>query len=242
MSKLRSTGDAIQIGRHGTPSILGFKSGSIYAGNELSVFGTDNRLTIQSNTILQTDNLFLAEGGTLELSGEIVGDIMNWGGSIDIGGIDVAIGTISGNLNLVGNNEDRVLPSEIIFDIYGSSPGFGHDFLSVGQTVDLSDVTITLRYNWAPPDDQVFDLIESGEGITGTPRIMTYSGLSSYYACEWIPSSGLLGTGEATVVTAGPIFVWQCTDNSTYADTKTTLWSQILMASMVLTLQFQCLQ
>jgi len=203
--QLRSTVDAIQIGRHGTPSILGFKSGSIYAGNELSVFGTDNRLTIQSDAILQTDNLFLAEGGTLELSGEIVGDIMNWGGSIDIGGIDVAIGTISGNLNLVGNNEDRVLPSEIIFDIYGSSPGFGHDFLSVGQSVDLTDVTIRLRYNWAPPDNQVFDLIESGVGITGTPRIMTYSGLSSYYACEWIPGSGLLGTGEATVVTAGPI-------------------------------------
>lgn len=202
---LRNTEDAIRIGRHGTPSNLGFKSGNVYAGNKLSVFGTDNRLRIQSDATLQTNNLVIAEGGTLELSGGIIGDIVNWGGSIDIGGIDIANGIIDGNLNLLDNNRGQVLPSEIIFDIYGSSPGVGHDFLSVGQTVDLTDVTITLRYNWAPPDNQVFDLIESGLGITGTPRIMSYSGLSSYYACEWIPGSGLRGSGEATVVTAGPI-------------------------------------
>ena len=203
--QLRSTEDAIQIGRSGTPSILGFESGSIYAGDKLSVFGTDNRLTIQSDAVLQTNNLVLAEGGTLQLSGEIIGDIENWGGSIDIGGIDVAIGIISGNLNLAGNNKDRVLPSEIIFDIYGSSPGFGHDFLSVAQSIDLTGTTIQLRYNWTPTVGQVFDLFEADAGITGIPSIMTYSGLPSGYACEWLPDSGFRGSGEAAVVTAGPI-------------------------------------
>ena len=42
-------------------------------------------------------------------------------------------------------------------------------------------------------------------GITGTPSIMTYSGLPSEYACEWATDAGLLGGGDATVVTTGPI-------------------------------------
>ena len=203
--QIRKYEDGIKIGRDGTASTLRFKDGSVYMSSDLHIDGTGNELVIESNAHLQTNKLFLTDGGILNLGGGMTGDLVTSGGIIELGVTNISDATLDGNLNEIRQGGAIRQPSEIIFDINGTNQGISHDHLYVSQTADLTDVIVQLRYSYAPNGTEVFNLIDAGAGLTGVPSIMTYSGLPSYYACQWATGTGLLGAGEATIVTSGPI-------------------------------------
>jgi len=208
ISQFRNTLNPMQFGRDGRRTSLSFQNGIVYAQGDVIISGENNELEISSTATLYSTNIFIHDGATLNMSGEISGDVINSGGIIDLGGSSIANATLSGNLNEVDPFGAPFLPSEIIFDIEGTNAGLNHDLLSVTSAVDLSGTTITLRYGgtFTPIDSDTFSLISSAVDITGLPRILSYTGLSSSYSCNWDEVPAARGTGgETSITTTGPI-------------------------------------
>ena len=203
--RFESAIDPIRIGRTNEVASLGFENGQITMQGDLRISGAGNEFGIDNDAFLNANNILIEESAILNFSGEINANVINSGGIIDLGSQFIANAILNGNFNEVDPNHDPVLPSEIIFEVEGYTHGVTYDHLEILDSADLTNVTIQLRYDWTPAVDQTFDFISAGSGITGTPSIMTYSGLPSEYACEWATDAGLLGGGDATVVTSGPI-------------------------------------
>ncbi|MBC8203303.1 MAG: VCBS repeat-containing protein [Planctomycetes bacterium] len=203
--QFRNIVNPIQIGQTGTRSFLGIKNGSVYAQGDMRISGEWNELEIDSTSFLYSTNLYVENGATLNIGNEITSDIFVSGGVIDLGGTNIASATIIGSLNETDPARDPYLPSKIVFDIQGSTQGISYDYLNINGFADLTNVAIQLRYDWTPSINQTFDFISATPTITGTPSVMTYSGLPSNLGCEWSTDGSLLGGGDATVVTTGPI-------------------------------------
>jgi hypothetical protein len=206
--QFRDTINPLQFSQSTRSSSLGFKNGFVYSQGDIKITGENNKLIINSDASMYAEKLIINDGAILDISGEVTANVINSGGIIDIGGAQITNAYLGGSLNETDQLEDPLLPSEIIFDIEGLVAGISHDFLSVSGSIDLTGMTINLRYSdtWTPTDGDVFNLADSGAGISGLPQILTYSGLPSEYVCHWenIPAARG-GSGEATVTTTGPI-------------------------------------
>jgi hypothetical protein len=203
--RFESAIDPVRIGRTNEVASLSFENGYIDMQGDLRISGAGNEFGINNDAFLNANNILIEDSAILDFSGEINANVINSGGIIDLGSQLIANAILNGNFNEADPSRDPVLPNEIIFDVQGSTQGVSYDHLEIVYSADLTNVTIQLRYDWTPAVDQTFDFISAGSGITGTPSIMTYSGLPSEYACEWATDAGLLGGGDATVVTTGPI-------------------------------------
>ncbi|MDP6693040.1 MAG: choice-of-anchor Q domain-containing protein, partial [Phycisphaerales bacterium] len=202
----RNTIDSIRIGRYGVPASLEVGNGNVYGSGDIIISGEQNKLKIMSNATLQTDRVSISDRAVLNLANEVAAEVVNSGGIIDLAGVNISGSTIYGNLNIVPNSEDPILPSEIIFDIAGNTAGVTHDLLSVTQAIDMTGMTINLRYDelWTPIIGDTFNLIDS-VNISGLPKVLFYSGLADNFGTVWEETVPARGGGNTSVTTTGPI-------------------------------------
>ena len=203
----RNTLDSMQIGRFGVPASLRFLNGYVISNGEINISGAKNELKIAANATLQTDRVSIVDRGIFNLANDVYGEVVNSGGIIDLAGTSIRGSSIIGNLNILQQGSEPLQPSEIIFDIAGTSAGVNHDALSVSQSADLTGMTLTLRFDedWAPTVGDMFHLINAEVSVLGLPNVLAYSGLPSNFGCAWNYGLAARGTGGAVVTTTGPI-------------------------------------
>ena len=90
ISQFRNTLNPMQFGRDGRRTSLSFQNGIVYAQGDVIISGENNELEISSTATLYSTNIFIHDGATLNMSGEISGDVINSGGIIDLGGSSIA--------------------------------------------------------------------------------------------------------------------------------------------------------
>jgi len=202
---LQSVSSALRIDPyHNDASVIFQGPGVLDSANPIELGG---HVTFENMT-LDVDELVLEHGSILNFEGTIIGDVINEGSLMHPGGEGIGVFNIDGNLTQHGNDEEPSsrLAGSIVLDIAGRTFGETYDHLSVTGSVDMS-LSLDLHWNreFTPTSGDVFDVLSVGSTYN-SPTVIFNMGLPSDLLCRWsAPAAGLVGGGEVTVVTTGPI-------------------------------------
>jgi len=108
--------------------------------------------TVGSVSNSSIGDLTVGSGGTLKGGGNVIGNLVNAGGLIDLGDPDVL--SLTGNYAQTGGT--------LLFDVYGNDVG-DYDQLTATGNINITGGTIEVNFidGLLPPADQVFDFISA---------------------------------------------------------------------------------
>lgn len=208
--RIFSYGNESELNVSGEGGRLIITNGSIVIGGEDDDDDFDDVLEVEDGAELVIGLLRILDGGQFVGgvgNANITAEVRNTGGTIDPSGLEPGLLTLTGDYSAIPQDStDPNMNGSVIFtfDESTASP-YTYDQISITGSAQLGGVLgLQFNNNFSTVVGDLYGIISAG-ALSGTFDTVWSTGLPSNQYGGWLRTSGIRGTGGATIGSGNPI-------------------------------------